>query len=111
MNQCQNYIDPDISQTPAESIIYTVDWTTRGLPDGLTIVSQAFTPSGSTDYTISNELIVDNGLQTAFQLTGGIPGTTYSITNTITLSDGETMQDTLIYQCVFQNLRRRSTCL
>jgi len=95
----------------AESIIYAVDWPTRGLPDGLTIASQTFTPTTPTDYTISNEAIVDYGLQTAFQLTGGIAGTTYNITNTITLSDGEIMQDTLVFQCVFQNLRKRSTCL
>lgn len=106
-----NYIDPDIQQTPAESIIYTVDWPTRGLPAGLTIVSQTFAPGSPTDYTISNPLIVDNGLQTAFQLTGGIPGTSYGITNTITLSDGEIMQDTLIYLCVAQNVRGRSTCI
>ena len=111
MNPCDNYIDPDITQTPSESIIYTVDWPSRGLPVGATIASQAFGPAGSTDYTISNESIVDSGQETVFQLTGGIPGTIYAITNTITLSDGEIMQDTLLYSCVFQNLRRRNTCI
>lgn len=108
---CDNYLDPDITQAPGESIVYVVDWPNRGLPTGATIASQAFLPSGSTDYTISNEEIIDSGLQTQFQLTGGIPGTTYEITNQITLSDGEIMQATLTYDCVAENLRTRDTCL
>ncbi len=108
---CDLYVDPDIQQTPGESIIYTVDWPSRGLPTSATIVSQTFTPAGATDYTISNEIIVEDATMTAFQLTGGIPGTLYGITNSITLSDGETMQDTLLYSCVLQNVRQRSTCI
>lgn len=106
-----NYLEPDIEQTPAESIIYTVDWPCRNLPTGTTIASQIFLPASPTDYTISNLAIVDSGLQTSFELTGGIPGTCYGITNQITLSDGEVMQDTLIYKCVEQNIRRKNTCI
>ena len=111
MNGSCTYLEPDIQQSPESSIIYTVDWPSRGLPAGSTISSQSFFPAGSTDYTLSNEAIVDAGLQTSFQLTGGIPGTYYAITNQITLSDGEIMNATLIYQCVFQETRRGSTCL
>ena len=111
MGACDQYIEPDIIQAPGESIIYVVDWPSRGLPSGVTIASQSFSPSGSNDYTLSNESIVDNGLQTQFQLTGGIPGNRYQITNQVTLSDGEVMQATLIYECVTENTRQRNTCL
>lgn len=100
------YINPDIVQAPGESIVYVVDWPNRGLPPGATIASQSFLPSGTTDYTISNKEIIDNGLQTQFQLTGGIPGNFYNITNQITLSDGEIMQATLVYQCVAENINQ-----
>ena len=111
MNSCDNYIEPDISDTPGASIIYTVDWPSRGLPVGATIVWQTFTPSGTTDYTLSNTSIVDSGLQTSFQLTGGIPGNRYPITNQIQLSDTEFMEATLIYECVLLNVRRKSPCI
>lgn len=111
MGACDQYIEPDIIQAPGESIIYKVDWPSRGLPSGVTIASQSFSPSGTTDYTLSNKNIVDNGLQTQFQLTGGIPGNSYQITNDVVLSDGETMQATLIYDCVAVNTRQRNTCL
>ena len=111
MNDCCTYLDPDIQQAPSSSIIYTVDWPSRGLPSGVTIASQQFFPAGATDYTISNESIVDGGLQTSFELTGGIPGTYYGINNRITLSDGEIMNATLIFQCVFQETRRWDTCI
>lgn len=107
----QQYIEPDIIQAPGESIIYTVDWPSRGLPTGVTISSQSFLPAGATDYTISNEAIVDSNLETSFELTGGIPGTFYGITNQITLSDGEVMQDTLIYSCVWQNTNQQDTSI
>lgn len=109
---CNNtYLDPDISQAPAESIIYTVDWPDRGLPEGVTIASQTYSPAGPTDYTISNPNITPDQLMTTFQLTGGIPGTVYGITNSIVLSDGERMQTTLLFECVFQNIRKRNTCI
>lgn len=103
MTNCQNncsYITPDIIQTPDESILYTVDWTARGLPDGLTIESQEFFPGAPTDYEISNEDIPEAGLSTVFQLTGGTPGITYAITDRVTLSSGEILAVTLFYQCV-----------
>ena len=111
MGACDNYIDPDIEDVPASVITYTVDWPARGLPPGLTIATSVFLPSGTTDYTILASSIIDGGLQTAFQLTGGIPGTVYAITNKVTLSDGEIMNATLLYSCVFQNTRRMSACL
>lgn len=111
MNCCTSYSDPDIIQTPGESIAYTIDWPSRGLPSEATISSTSFSPTGTTDYAISNEEVTDDGLNVVFQLTGGIPGTTYSITNSIVLSDGEIMQATLVYECVLQNLRRQNTCI
>lgn len=111
MNSCNEYVDPDISQAPGESILYTVDWPSRGLPDGVTISSQSYRPTGPTDYTISNTGLTDDDLMTTFKLTGGIPGTNYGIINAIVLSDGERMETTLIYECVLQNTRRKSTCV
>lgn len=105
------YLEPDIQQSPESSIIYTVNWPTRGLPTGITIVNAAFLPAAPTDYTISNIAIVDAGLQVSFELTGGIPGTYYGITNRVTLSDGEVMNATLIYQCVFQETRQCDGCV
>ena len=95
-----SYVAPDITQGSAESIIYTVDWPCHGLPPGQQISTQLFLPAGTTDYTLSNIAISDDGLQTVFQLTGGIPGTYYSIINQVTLQDGEIMQAPFIYKCV-----------
>lgn len=95
-----SYIEPDIIQGSGESILYTVDWPCHGLPPGRTILTQAFLPGGATDYTLSNIAITDNGLQTTFQLTGGIPGTYYSIINQVNLSDGEILQASFIFSCV-----------
>ena len=111
MGACNLYVEPDIQQAPGESIVYTVDWPSRGLPADVTIISQTYTPAGATDYAISNTLIVENGTMTAFQLTGGIPDTIYGITNTIMLSDDQTMQATLLYNCVLQNVKQRSNCI
>lgn len=111
MNSCCNYLEPDFEQMPAESIVYTVDWPNRGLPIGAVIISQEYLPSGPTDYTISNTSIVDDGLQTQFQITGGIAGTTYAITNKISISDSQIFETTLIFNCVAQNVRQRDTCL
>lgn len=107
-----SYIEPDITQGSGESIIYTVDWPCHGLPPDQTISTQLFLPAGSTDYTLSNLAISDSGLQTNFQLTGGIPGTYYSIINQVTLSDGEILQAPFIYSCVSEYCgAQRSTCL
>lgn len=107
MGDCSSYIEPDIEQTPNESIIYTINWPARGLPENVTIADTEFLPAGTTPYEISNAVVSDNGLYVTFQLTGGVAGSQYSITNRITLSDDEVMEDTLIYHCVFQNTRKR----
>lgn len=108
---CNSYIEPDFSQAPGESVVYVVDWPNRGLPAGATIISSNFFPSGPTDYTITNSAIVDDAQQTQFQITGGIPGTSYHITNRIAISDTEIFETTLVFDCVEQNLRQRNTCL
>lgn len=92
-----------VKQTPQETLDWTIDWTQRGLPTGITIASQVFTPD-SADYTISDPEIVASGTKTAFTLTGGVPGSLgirfYQFTNTVTLSDGEIMQETVTYECI-----------
>lgn len=111
MNDNCTYVTPDITQSAASSIIYTVNWPTRGLPAGATISSAIFTPAEPTDYTISNISIVENATMVSFELSGGIPGTYYAINNQITLSDGEVMNAALIYKCVFLETRQANTCI
>lgn len=89
----------DITQTPQESIEYTINWPARGLPDNVTISSQALAAS-STDFTITAGTITGAGTTVSFSLTGGVAGKFYTITNTVTLSDGEVWQETLSFQCI-----------
>lgn len=89
----------DIVQTPTERILYTVDWPARGLPSGVTISSQTLAASDPS-VTISDEEITDDDTTVTFMLTGGVAGNFYYITNTITLSDSQVMQEMLSFQCI-----------
>lgn len=88
-----------IRQTPEESILYTLNWPARGLAPGVTITDSDFTQS-STEFTLSNEDITGDDRTTTFQLTGGVPGKFYTLTNTVMLSTGETWQETIAYECI-----------
>lgn len=101
-NFCAQPVIP-IQQLPAEFLDYTIDWPKRGLPVESTIIESTF-QADSMDYIISNNQIVSDGLQVLFWLTGGISGTNYVITNTITLSTGEIMQVMIPYLCLFQRI-------
>lgn len=89
----------DITQTPNEKIIYTIDWPSRGLPEDTTIVSQTLTASSS-DVTISSQEITDDNTTVTFMLTGGVAGNVYTITNHIVLSDTQEWDEMLSYNCV-----------
>lgn len=85
-----------IEQTPAEKLDWEIDWSTRGLGAD-TIASSSFQGSSS-DITLSD---LSNTATTAtFWLTGGFPGTTYYITNTIVTSGGRTMAETIPFVCI-----------
>lgn len=87
-----------IQQTPSELLDYTIDWSSRGLGTD-TIASTSWAPS-SADLTISTTSFTTT--TTTFWLTGGTPGNTYTITNTINTSAGREMQETVVYLCIAQ---------
>lgn len=84
-----NKVDP---KDPAESKLYTMDWS-GGLNSGSTISTSTWTmqPSGLTN---AGDGIVAGNLKTSIEIAGGKPNTEYWLTNTITTSDGETLQRT-----------------
>lgn len=91
-----------IRQTPAEKLIYKVDWPARGIGAN-TIVTSVFTPS-SADFTLSDEAITDDSTTTVFTLTGGIATNFYYIVNKITLSSGEIMEEYIPYVCLYERI-------
>lgn len=80
-----NSVEP---KDPQESKIYTMDWT-DGLNTAATISTSVWVVTGLTNVA---DTIVTGSLKTTIKLSGGTAGTDYSCTNTITTSDGETLE-------------------
>jgi len=106
---CQDGCPPQaIIQTVNSVLTYVINWPNWGLPVAATIAESEFVTS-SPDIVISGEAIITNGTQTAFELSGGIvtPPLTqnfYTITNFITLSDGEQVDITVPVTILSQNI-------
>ena len=106
---CQDGCPPQpIVQTVNSALVYVINWPNWGLPIGATIVGSVFTTS-SPDIEITNTAIITNATQTAFELSGGIipaPATQnfYTLTNSITLSDGEQVDVTVPVTILSQNI-------
>ncbi len=91
----QHLLNPVEPKDPAESKVYTMDWT-AGLNSGATISTSAWTiPAGLTKVT---DGIVTGNLKTSVQLSGGTDGQVYECTNQIVTSDGETLERTGVVQ-------------
>ena len=74
---------------PDATVIYTMDWTNR-LNSGATISTSDWTIQvGLTKVTAG---IVTGNLKTSVKLSGGTAGTDYTCTNSVTTSDGETLE-------------------
>ena len=86
-------MSPEIlAKDPDEIRIMTFDWV-MGLNSAQTVSGindWAASPSG---LTFSQQTIVAGGLQTSAKIAGGTAGTIYVVTNTITTSDGETLEE------------------
>lgn len=80
---------------PDSSLDWTIDWT-NWLGSGRTVASSDWTvPSGLTEVSAS---IDSAGLMTTIVLSGGTAGTTYEVTNTVTLDNGYIAERTLRFQ-------------
>jgi hypothetical protein len=88
-----------ITQTPQELLNYLVNIAPRLGSDA--IANCTFSTS-STAITLSEESHTTTTV--TFWLTGGIPGNSYSITLTVTTEAGLTLQETIIYVCLFNRL-------
>lgn len=75
---------------PSEIKIYTMDWT-KELNDGAEIQTSSWTiaPTGLTE--VSNGIVTGNK-KTSIKLSAGSSGTEYTLANTVTTSDGETLK-------------------
>jgi hypothetical protein len=80
-----------ISKDPAAVLVYTLDWT-EWLPTGTTITNSSVTVStiaadAAPLTKVSNG--VSEGNKSYVELSGGTKGNLYTITTTVTTSDGE----------------------
>ena len=91
-----------IEQLPSEDLDYIIDWTARGLGTD-TIATSAFDKS-SDDFDITSPSIIATNTKTQFWVSGGVPGTTYYITNTIVTVGGRTMVETIPFLCISQRI-------
>jgi phage baseplate assembly protein gpV len=88
----------NIEQTPNERLDWSIDWTTRGL--GSNTISSSSWAASSPDVTLSSPSVnVENTITTIY-VTGGTPGQIYTITNTVTVSGGQILQETIPYICL-----------
>ena len=80
-----------VKKDPQEIIWAVMDWSAR-LSGGATIVTSSWTVSaGITQVT---DTIVAGNLKTAIKLSGGTASEDYACENTVTTSDGQTLQRT-----------------
>jgi hypothetical protein len=75
------------AKDPQETRMYTMDWT-DGLNASATVSGSTWVVTGLTNAGDS----VIGGTKTTVLLSGGTAGTDYTCTNTITTSDGETLE-------------------
>lgn len=81
------------AKDPEEAKFYTFDWTLQ-LNAGATIASQlpwSATPIG---LTFTNQSVLAGNLKTTAKIGAGVAGTDYLVLNTVTTSDGETLEET-----------------
>jgi hypothetical protein len=81
---------------PSDVKFYTMDWT-NGVNEGATIVTSMWTIetiSGDDDLVEEDSDIITGNLITRILLSGGTDGNNYDVTNTITTTDGETLEKT-----------------
>jgi hypothetical protein len=76
---------------PQESKIYTMDWT-AALNGGATISSSTWTLDPG--ITNAGASIVSGSKKTSIEISGGVAGVDYHVTNQIVTSDGETLERT-----------------
>lgn len=81
-------VDP---KDPQESKLYTMDWSGE-LTDGATISTSSWTIDGGLAKVTDG--IVTGSLKTTIKVSGGQAGADYACTNTVTTSDGETLERT-----------------
>lgn len=80
-----------VAKDPNETAWVTMDWTRR-LTSGITISTSAWSiPSGVTS---STDVVVSGNLKTSILIAGGTAGQDYECVNTVTTSDGQTLQRT-----------------
>jgi hypothetical protein len=80
----------------AEEKNYGIDWAPQLADEAATIVTSEWvilSELGSPDLEVATHDI--DGQTTIVQLTGGEPGNDYSLQNTITTSEGETLVDAI----------------
>lgn len=77
---------------PSEIKNYTMDWT-KELNDGATIETSSWSIFPTSLTEVSNGIVTGNK-KTSVKVSGGQSGTEYSLANTITTSDGETLKQT-----------------
>lgn len=80
-----------ITKDPAATLVYTLDWS-EWLPTGATITASTVTVSTITGDAapltrVSNG--ISGGDKTYAELSGGTAGNLYTVTTTVTTSDGE----------------------
>jgi hypothetical protein len=84
------------TKDPDETVIYTMDWTNR-LNSGASVSSINATtgavgsPSGLT--FASTSIVSGSTVKTSTKISGGTNGTDYTVTWTVTTSDGETLEE------------------
>jgi hypothetical protein len=82
-------VDAVDSKDPQEVKTYTMDWTLY-LNSGATISTSAWTVTSG--ITKTSDGIVAGNVKTSILLSGGKIGRDYVCTNTVTTSDGETLE-------------------
>ena len=84
-------------KTPIEVKDYTIDWQptscTPPLAQGETIASSVWDTDGAIDILINSPAPTQTDTTTTVWISGGTANNIYTITNTITTSQGRTFQD------------------
>lgn len=99
-----------ISQMPTEIIVWSIDWSKRGLLPGDTVITTSVVPfSGDSSYTISDVDVDGTGVFTVFTLTGGVASNVApfpELLATANTAQGEKLQYVIPYEC----LQERPIC-
>jgi hypothetical protein len=85
-----------VYKDPNEVLACTFDWTAK-LNAGATVTGtntwSATPTSPGTPLTFASPTIVTGGRKTSALASGGVAGETYIVTNRVTTSDGETLEE------------------